>query len=547
MDLDEKFLYGVVAVQAGLIGPERLDGFIAACDNTPDDTTKGFSDFLVNSGWIQARDKAHLDYLVQRKLEQHAGNAKATLADGATHLKRSLAALHNSQLARLMAAAFATPQDTQKPLNTQRYSVTRLHATGGIGRVWLARDKQLGRDVALKELRPEQAHNAAQWARFLREAQITGQLEHPGIVPVYEVAEHPETGQPFYTMRFVSGRTLSDAAREYHRQRRAGDVQWQRFQELLNAFVHVCKTIAYAHARGVIHRDLKGENVIIGDFGEVVVLDWGLARTGDSPVDDQRDEKPKPALAGAGVDLTLDGQMLGTPSYMAPEQAEGRRDLIDHRTDIYGLGALLYEVLTGEPPYTGTDLAEVLAKIKADQPIPPHSLWAGVPDMLESACLRALAKEREARHASATDLAREVEQWQEVQRQQAIEALRTSQALYHSLVENIPICVWRKDTEGRFTFANTGFLQKFKLAASQLLGKTDYDIFPADLALKYHTDDTHVMKTGQSLHMTEEQISPSGTRIVVDVIKIPVYDAHGAIAGTQGVLWDVTAIKRDSQ
>src|SRR5439155_12428418 len=139
------------------------------------------------------------------------------------------------------------------------YSLTSLHATGGIGRIWLARDAELGRNVALKELRPERADNTALWSRFLKEARITGQLEHPGIVPVYELARRPDNQQPFYTMRFVRGRTLREATAAFHAKRSEGEYDSFELLTLLNAFVAVCNTIAYSHSRGVLHRDLKGQ------------------------------------------------------------------------------------------------------------------------------------------------------------------------------------------------------------------------------------------------------------------------------------------------
>src|SRR5205085_11598774 len=157
----------------------------------------------------------------------------------------------------------------------ERYTLTQLHAKGGMGRVWLARDGALGRQIALKELRPDQADNAIVCSRFLYEAKITAQLEHPGIVPVYELGEG---NTPYYTMRFVRGRTLSEAIRAYHKKRAAGVADSVGLVELLTAFVGVCHAVAYAHSRGIIHRDLKGQNVVLGDFGEVIVLDWGLAK-----------------------------------------------------------------------------------------------------------------------------------------------------------------------------------------------------------------------------------------------------------------------------
>ena len=169
-----------------------------------------------------------------------------------------------------------------------RYSLMHLHARGGIGRIWVARDREVGRDVALKELLPERASQATHRARFLQEARITGQLEHPGILPVYELAQRADDQQPFYTMRLVRGRTLREAARTYHGNRNDTDAARLEFLALLNAFVTVCNTMAYAHSRGVIHRDLKGQNVVLGDFGEVVQCKcrenpWTLFRSDHGP------------------------------------------------------------------------------------------------------------------------------------------------------------------------------------------------------------------------------------------------------------------------
>ena len=157
----------------------------------------------------------------------------------------------------------------------ERYTLSHLYAKGGMGQVWLAHDAALGREIALKELRPDQAGNSEVCSRFLTEARVTAQLEHPGIVPVYELGE---TEPPFYTMRFIKGGTLSQATRAYHKDRAAGTADPVGMVKLLGAFVGVCHALAYAHSRGVIHRDLKGHNIVMGDFGEVIVLDWGLAK-----------------------------------------------------------------------------------------------------------------------------------------------------------------------------------------------------------------------------------------------------------------------------
>jgi PAS domain S-box-containing protein len=548
MTTDRNLLFGVLALQADLIDAGQ---FVEACTLWTTRKHTPLADLLVERGWLVPADRVHLDYLLERKLAKHGGDARASLAAVADDVKRSLAALGDDDIQQSLAG-LPGPCDlhlkttvAHVPSSGLRYQLTRLHATGGIGRVWLARDSGLGRDVALKELRPDRANNAELARRFLQEARVTGQLEHPGIVPVYELGAHPD-GEPFYTMRFVKGRTLSTAARTYHVRRSAGQAESFELLALLNAFVTVCNTIAYAHSRGVIHRDLKGQNVLLGDFGEVVVLDWGLAKL----LGRREDEAPPSVdvLADAGSessDHTVPGQALGTPAYMAPEQAAGRLDRIDRRTDVYGLGAILYEILTGQPPFGGAETAEVLRKVREEEPVPPRQHWPEAPPALESLCLRALAKRPEDRPAAAGEVAQEVQGWQEYERRKAEEALRESEALYHSLVESLPCSVFRKDLEGRFTFANHRFCELVGRPLDQLLGKNDFDVNPRDLAEKYQRDDQKVLATGGVLEDVEEHISriEGKSNLYLHVLKTAVRDADGHITGVQGISWDVTARK----
>jgi serine/threonine-protein kinase len=257
-------------------------------------------------------------------------------------------------------------REAPAPGGAGRYQVFGEIARGGMGAVLRGRDPDLGREVAVKVLREEHRDNALMLERFVEEAQIGGQLQHPGIVPVYELGQFADR-RPFFTMKLVKGRTLAVLFAD-----RADSADGRA--RLLAVFAQVCHTIAYAHARGVIHRDLKPSNVMVGHFGEVQVMDWGLAKvlaqggvaddvkTNASRIPPQNLTEVRTVRTGGSLSETLAGSMLGTPAYMAPEQARGETALIDERADVFGLGALLCELLTGKPPYLGESQAEVQRK-----------------------------------------------------------------------------------------------------------------------------------------------------------------------------------------
>jgi tRNA A-37 threonylcarbamoyl transferase component Bud32/tetratricopeptide (TPR) repeat protein len=287
-----------------------------------------------------------------------------------------------------------------------RYEVIELYRTGGLGQVWRARDTAVGREVALKTLRPDRADGLDLRARFVREARTTGQLEHPCVVPLYDLLEGAD-GRPRYVMRFVAGRTLSEAVADYHARRADGKAGPLDLAALLDAFVAVCRAVAFAHAKGVLHRDLKGQNVVLGDYGEVFLLDWGLAK---SAAEADGGGEPLPAFDSADpTQPTATGGVVGTPAYMAPEVAVGGP--ATKASDVYGLGAVLYTVLTGQPPYDGSGPWEVLERVKAGEPPPPRAVEPSVPPPLEAICRQAMARDPAARYGSADGLATDVRRW----------------------------------------------------------------------------------------------------------------------------------------
>ncbi len=311
----------------------------------------------------------------------------------------------------------------------------KLLARGGIGQVMQAIDTELNREVAVKEIQAQLQDNLSVRERFLREAEITGQLEHPGIVPVYGLGSD-DRDRPFYAMRLVRGQSLLDAINEFHQTSGADAFRSIRFQNLLRRFLSVCETISYAHSRGVIHRDIKPENILLGPFGETLVVDWGLAKI------TQASESVKPALASRdtpapeatarlteqsaqaisevtghspanwSVELTQSvGTLVGTPAYMSPEQARGDGSAITQQSDVYSLGATLHMLLTGRPRLACKDLAGTLRAILNDDIPPPRAFNRRVPRTLEAICMKALRLNPAERYETVSAMARDLEHY----------------------------------------------------------------------------------------------------------------------------------------
>jgi serine/threonine-protein kinase len=304
-------------------------------------------------------------------------------------------------------------ESTDDPAATATFEMGRYigwspHAKGGLGEVFTATDTELHRVVALKRLQERHAQDARSQRHFLLEAEVTARLDHPGVVPVHSLFQDG-SGRPCYTMRFIEGQTLEDAVRAYH----AGPPDPVAFRRLLQSLIQVCETIAYAHSRGVIHRDIKPKNIMLGKFGETIVVDWGLAKVvgrGGEEARGDLDATLRP-VSDSSLDRTEMGAAVGTIPYMSPEQAAGRWDVIDASSDVYNLGSVLYELLTGRPKLESGNWPELQQKIQRGEFPRPSSVKPGVPRALEAICLKAMAQKPEDRYQSALALAAEIELW----------------------------------------------------------------------------------------------------------------------------------------
>jgi hypothetical protein len=277
------------------------------------------------------------------------------------------------------------PRDQQRLVSAQRfgeYELLEELARGGMGVVYRARHIRLGRISALKVILSGQFASGQEVQRFKFEAEVVAQLDHPNIVPIYEVGEHE--GKQYFSMKLIEGGSLTYQAPSF-----AG-----RPQLSAQLVAIVARAVHHVHQRGILHRDLKPANILLDAQGQPYVTDFGLARH-----------------IGGTSDLTLSGAVLGTPSYMAPEQAAGRRELVTTATDVYGLGAILYALLTGRPPFQAETPAAVLRLVAEQKPVPPRLVRPGTEPELETICLHCLRKEPEQRYGSAEALAQDLERW----------------------------------------------------------------------------------------------------------------------------------------
>jgi eukaryotic-like serine/threonine-protein kinase len=439
IDVSRNLLLGLLAHQNDFIDREALLG---AFNAWVADRSRGLGRTLLDRGALPPARRQLLEALVDEHIRLHGDDPEKSLAalSSIGPVRDELSRIADADLRDSLARVSATrPVEDDDPGRTAshasgakstsaaagastsagaRFRILRPHARGGLGEVFVALDTELNRDVALKEIQHQFADDPLFRARFEFEAEVTGGLEHPGIVPVYGLGHTPD-GRPFYAMRFIRGDSLKDAVRQYHEAEeqpgRDPGRSTLELRDLLGRFIDVCDAVAYAHSRGVLHRDLKPGNIMLGRYGETLVVDWGLAKAleqaGPEGTTASRSELPLSPSSGSNLEPTVAGSAIGTPSYMSPEQAFGRLDQLGPWSDVYCLGATLYHLLTGHAPCEGETIGEVIRKVRSGDIPHPRALNLRIAPALEAICLKSLALEPGDRYASAEALKADLERW----------------------------------------------------------------------------------------------------------------------------------------
>ncbi len=419
--------YGLLALRTGLIDENQLRSGLRRWSR---EKSRPLAEHLSELGTLDRDQVRLLDGLSSQHLKKHGGDIRKSLSALPLEAtaRESVAGIGDLDLSATLPAIPADPAATtsivelgragdsageQEAGDGRRFRILRPHAQGGLGAVFVALDQELHREVALKQILERHADDPGSRWRFLQEAEITGGLEHPGIVPVHGLGTD-RNGRPYYAMRFIRGASLKQAIADFHGDEGLRSEPGRRslaLRKLLRRFTDVCNAVDYAHSRGVVHRDIKPSNIVVGKHGETLVIDWGLAKaTGRDEAGVKGDERPLAPASASGSAETAPGSALGTPSYMSPEQASGELERLGPRSDVYSLGATLYCLLTNRPPFEG-DVCDVIGAVRRGEFARPRQLETSIDPAVEAICLKAMALEPLARYPTARDLVEDIERW----------------------------------------------------------------------------------------------------------------------------------------
>lgn len=421
---DRNLLVGVLGLQLGLITESQL---IEAMQRWVFRKSVSIELILEECGAIDASSRESLCEIAERHLKIHGNDAiqSISILGVITKVSNPLQKLNDAEIDATVSLILQNslgaegpiePDTTFLPVRSSdgdRFQILRPHARGGLGVVSIAEDSELHREVALKEIKPDLVNDVGSRNRFMVEAEVTGRLEHPGIVPVYSLGT-ASNGTPYYAMRLIRGQSMKFMIAELHKSRPKFDTAagGQELRKLIRRLIDVCNAIGYAHSRGVLHRDIKPANIMLGRYGETLVVDWGLARAGVRY--ESRTTSDEPTVvpqSGDSSNETKMGSVVGTIAYMSPEQAEGRLDIISVQSDVYSLGATLYCILTGRSPVAAGKQEDMLQSVRLGRIDAPISLNETIPKPLEAVCLKALSLQRQQRYQTASALADDLERW----------------------------------------------------------------------------------------------------------------------------------------
>ena len=418
MAADRELLFGILAVQNDCV--TRKD-FIAGVQVWLQDKSNSLAAILNQRGSITDTERDLIEKLTQLNMDRNKVNLEQSLArlNGVGDIANELAQLGDPEIndslrtvtiglpamVRAPGSGIGKSSNGSSEKNGSRFRILCSHARGGLGEIFIAVDEELNREVALKEIQARFVDDPGICGRFLFEAEITGCLEHPGIVPVYGFGRYGN-GQPFYAMRLIRGESLKQAACRLHELKKTATHKSIEFRGLLNRFVDVCQAIEYAHSRGVIHRDIKPDNIMLGKFGETLVVDWGLAKKNSGGSSETIDSL---GLKCDGIAETVVGTAMGSPQYMPPEQADGDLDAISFKSDVYSLGATLVYILTARSPVAGDTQKEILSNVIDGNVHTRSNNPRGVPKALWAIGQKAMAYKPELRYSSANQLMQDVE------------------------------------------------------------------------------------------------------------------------------------------